>query len=127
MTTLSPTCVFYDGACPLCSREVRHYKKLLLNNKETQTDIDWIDISESRVELESECIKYEDAMRLMHVKDDSGIHQVGLEAVLTLWDRLPYYRRFAQVIRRIPGIHPLLSNIYELTAKHRMKIPGRTK
>ncbi len=33
--------VFFDGACPLCSREVSHYKKRDLHNK-----IEWIDIAQ---------------------------------------------------------------------------------
>ncbi len=124
MTSNSTTCVFYDGACPLCSREVKHYQKLV-QNKGFKNDIDWIDISKSKVELKAECIKYEDAMRLMHIKDGSGVHQVGLDAVLTLWDRLPYYSRVSRFLRRIPGIHPVLVNTYEFFAKHRMKLPGR--
>ena len=123
---ISTTCVFFDGACPLCSREVKHYQKLVLNNG-SENDIDWIDISKSKVELKAECIKYEDAMRLMHIKDGSGVHQVGLDAVLTLWDKLPYYRRLSGFLRSIPSIYPVLANAYAFIAKHRMKLPGRLK
>ena len=34
------TKVFYDGNCPICSREIKLYKQLCLDNK-----VEWYDIS----------------------------------------------------------------------------------
>ncbi|MFT6308343.1 MAG: putative DCC family thiol-disulfide oxidoreductase YuxK, partial [Halioglobus sp.] len=31
--------MFYDGACPLCSREVAHYRRIDTNN-----NVSWLDI-----------------------------------------------------------------------------------
>jgi predicted DCC family thiol-disulfide oxidoreductase YuxK len=122
----SVTCVFYDGACPLCNKEVKLYKKLAANDnirgKYNDADIEWIDISKSQVELKEEGIKYGDAMQLMHVKDASGIHQVGVDAVLTVWDQIPYYRKLSKFLKSIPMLYPLLDRSYRFTAKHRMKI-----
>lgn len=120
------TCVFYDGACPLCRREINLYKKLSLRDG-TSDDIDWIDISKSKDELHSEGIIYEDAMRLIHIKDSSGVHQVGLDGVLTLWDKVPYFLHLSRLIRRFPRFHPMLARSYEFLAKHRMKLPGRRR
>ncbi len=124
------TCVFYDGACPLCSKEVKLYKKLAANEKNRgeydDADIEWIDISKSKVELKEEGIKYADAMQLMHVKDASGVHQVGIDAVLTVWDQIPYYRKLSGFLQKVPALYPLLDKAYRLTARHRMKLP-RTK
>ncbi len=124
---LSITCVFYDGACPLCSKEVKLYKKLAANDKTRgrftdDVDIEWIDISKSKTELKKEGIKYADAMQLMHVKDASGIHQVGIDAVLTVWDQIPYYRKVFKLLKSIPALYPLLDKAYQFTARHRMKI-----
>jgi len=116
------TCVFYDGACPLCRREMNHYKKLAGDE-----NIDWIDISKSQVELKEEGIKYHDAMRVIHIKDESGVHQVGVEAIFTLWDKLPYYRQLSRVLKHATFIHPTLNKAYVFFAKYRMKIPGRLK
>jgi len=122
----SVTCVFYDGACPLCSKEVKLYKKLAANDKlrseYDDTDIEWIDISKSKTELKEEGIKYADAMQLMHVKDASGVHQVGIDAVLTVWDQIPYYRKLSKFLKSIPALHPLLDKAYRFTARYRMKI-----
>jgi predicted DCC family thiol-disulfide oxidoreductase YuxK len=61
-------------------------------------------------------------MQLMHVKDASGIHQVGIDAVMTVWDQIPYYRKLSQSLRSIPLLYPLLDKAYRFTARHRMKI-----
>ena len=118
------TSVFFDGACPLCRREVGIYKKLV-DKENSANEINWVDISQSQEELNQEGIIYEDAMRLIHIKDESGIHQVGLEGMLTLWDKIPYYRYISRGIRHLPITHPLLARVYEFLAKHRMKLPGR--
>lgn len=118
------TCVFYDGACPICRREISHYKKLLIKNQQKH-DIDWIDISKSTVELKKEGIKYEDAMKLIHIRDESGVHQVGIDGIFTLWEKLPYYRGLSWLLQKLPFSHALLSRVYEFVAKHRMKLTGR--
>ncbi len=122
----SITCVFFDGACPLCSKEVKLYKKLAANDKlrgkYDDADIEWIDISKSKTELKEEGIKYADAMQLMHVKDASGVHQVGIDAVLTVWDQIPYYRKLSKVLKSTPALHPLLDKAYRFTAHYRMKL-----
>lgn len=118
------SCVFYDGACPLCRREINHYKKL---SSKQDSQIEWIDISKSRLELEKEGIKYADAMKLIHIKDGSGVHRVGIEAIFTLWDSLPYYRQLSRLLQRATFIHSFLDKAYAFFARHRMKIPGRKK
>ncbi len=117
----SVTCVFFDGACPLCSKEVKLYKKLAANDPD-EVSIEWIDISKSQTELKEEGIKYADAMQLMHVKDASGVHQVGIDAVLTVWDQLPYYRKLSKLLKKAPVIYPLLDKAYCFVAQHRMKL-----
>ena len=117
----SNTCVFYDGGCPLCRREVKLYKHLL-REESVESGIDWIDISKSQDELKEEGIKYQDAMKIIHIKDDFGVHQVGIDAIFTIWDRLPYYRKFSGFLQKIPALNPLLSKSYEFIAKHRMKL-----
>ena len=125
---LAISCVFYDGACPLCSREIKLYKKLTEYDKASgecdDSDIEWIDISKNAVELNAEGIKYADAMKIIHIKDESGVHQVGISAVLTLWDKIPYYRKLSKVLRAIPVVHPFLDKLYRLISDWRLKLRG---
>ncbi len=126
MNKQSITCVFFDGACPLCSKEVKLYKKLAANDKTLgkydDCEIEWIDISKSKTELKEQGIQYADAMQLMHVKDASGTHQVGIDAVLTVWDHIPYYRKLSKFLKSVPALYPLLDKAYRFTARYRLKI-----
>jgi len=108
------TCVFYDGACSLCSREIKLYKSLL-SKESAESGIEWIDISKNKDELKAEGIKYQYAMKLIHIKDSLGVHQVGIDAVFTLWDKIPYYHKLSGFLQKIPVLTPFL-------AKHRMKL-----
>ncbi|HIQ14746.1 MAG TPA: DUF393 domain-containing protein [Leucothrix sp.] len=67
-------------------------------------------------------MKYADAMQLLHVKDASGVHQVGIDAVLTVWDKIPYYRKLSKFLKSIPLLNPLLDKAYRFTARYRMNI-----
>jgi len=122
----STLCVFYDGKCPLCKKEIKRYQALISDESGHQT-IDWIDINENQEALKNECINYDDAMRLIHIKDGTGMHQVGLEGMLTLWDKISYYRVVSHLIRKFPALYPFLSKSYELLAKCRMYFAGRRK
>ena len=124
VTQQTSTCVFYDGACPLCRREINHYKKLVAGNSQ-EFDIAWIDINKSQLELDAEGINYEDAMRIIHIKDASGVHQVGIEAIFSLWDKLPYYQKLSSILKKCTFLHPVLATSYALFAKHRLLLTGR--
>ena len=43
--TPGPLTVYYDGACPLCRREIDFYRR-----RETDTPIDWVDVSRASSE-----------------------------------------------------------------------------
>ena len=107
---------------------IKAYRKLAEHDqakgKNNDADLEWIDISKSKVELKAEGIKYADAMKLIHIKDASGVHQVGISAVLTIWDQIPYYRKLSKLLRAIPVIHPFLDKLYRLVADWRLKLNG---
>ena len=88
------TTMYFDGGCPLCRREVAHYRRL-----DRARRIRWIDIDRHREALEHEGIGYAQAMSRLHVRDRQGITRNGVEAFLALWDDLPGYRWLARGIR----------------------------
>ncbi|MEM7259210.1 MAG: DUF393 domain-containing protein, partial [Pseudomonadota bacterium] len=85
--------MFYDGGCPLCDREVAHYKRLDTANK-----VAWVDIDENTAALKPHGITLEAAMRRLHVTDRNGQLVTGAFAFHTLWRELPYYRWLARVV-----------------------------
>lgn len=59
--------VFFDGGCPLCSREIAHYRGL-----QAFGAINWLDVSVAGVDLASYGITQDQAMRRFHVMDAEG-------------------------------------------------------
>ncbi len=85
--------VFYDGSCPLCSKEIRHYRKL-----KALQPVHWSDISQNRTLLKPFSINHDDAMRVLHVIDPKGNTVRGAAAFVCIWKALPGYRHLARTI-----------------------------
>ncbi len=109
------TLIFYDGGCPLCNREVAHYRRLDRNGR-----IDWIDIHANPRAVASIGVKYEEAMARLHVRDRAGKVQTGIWAFAAVWDALPYYRWLAGLLRAL-RLLPALDLAYTRFARWRFK------
>lgn len=113
--------VFYDGACPLCSREIRHYRKIA-----GQSAIDWVDISlpAQRSILAQYQIDWTTAMKEIHVIDRKGLTLTGAYAFREMWLHLPYYRLLGRLLK-LPLITPLLNTAYGVFARIRWRLIKR--
>jgi len=98
--------VLYDGGCPLCSREINHYRRIAHG-----LPIEWIDVTQPETDLDRFGISREEALQLFHVVDASGTMHVGAQAFTALWAVLPGYRWVAKLCRGL-GVVPLLEFIY---------------
>ena len=98
--------VLYDGGCPLCSREINHYRRIA-----GELPIDWIDVTRPEKDLDRFDLSREEALQLFHVVDANGIMQVGARAFIALWTVLPGYRWLAKLCRGL-GLAPLLESVY---------------
>ena len=101
--------VYYNGACPICGAEVRHYQELAAK---TDAPLDWVDISAEPRALEPWGIDGEGAKRRLYAAAPDGTLTAGVEAFAGLWERLPRYRRLAR-LARTPGVRPLAEALYE--------------
>lgn len=110
--------VFYDGACPLCRREISHYRRLRGAER-----LSWIDISEDQAALDACGLSRESAMARLHVLDAAGHWQTGARGFAELWSHLTGYRRLAGFLRHT-GALPLLDGAYSLFARWRLKSRG---
>ena len=98
--------VLYDGGCPMCSREILHYRRIAGDRP-----IDWIDVTQPEANLAPFGLNREEALRLFHVVDRSGAMQVGARAFMALWAELPGYRWLARVCRGL-RLAPVLEWVY---------------
>jgi predicted DCC family thiol-disulfide oxidoreductase YuxK len=74
------TILFYDGGCPLCSREVRHYRGL-----DRAKRLDYIDINGDRVLLDALGVSFLVAQRRLHVLTRNGLLLDGAFAFAAVW------------------------------------------
>jgi predicted DCC family thiol-disulfide oxidoreductase YuxK len=85
--------VFYDGGCPLCRREIAHYRRL-----RGAADLRWVDVVGEPDNLEKFGLSVEAAMQELHVRDADGRWQRGVDAFLIIWRHLPRYRWLAWLV-----------------------------
>lgn len=109
------TAVFYDGACPLCRREIAHYRKL-----RGATRVSWIDIAHDDASLEAHGLRREVALARFHVRDRAGHWHSGAWAFAELWSNLAGYRWLAAGLRAM-RLLPLLDRAYVHFARWRLR------
>lgn len=107
--------LFFDGGCPLCRREISHYRKI-----DRKQQVEWIDIHTSPEALAPYGIDWNAAMQRIHLIDGSGLVETGARAFVTLWSQLPYYR-FLSMACMIPGVIAIMDFTYRHFARWRWK------
>jgi len=98
--------VLYDGQCPLCSREIAHYRR-----RQGADRIDWLDVTRSDIDPESIGVSREAALARFHVRDTGGSWRTGAAAFVLLWSRLPAYRWLSRLVSGL-GLLPALEWAY---------------
>ncbi len=89
--------VFYDGACPLCRREIGFYK-----NRKGAEAISWIDVSRAARDEVAPGLTKTQAMARFHVMKPGGALVSSGRAFAELWAALPGFRLFGRIARTGP-------------------------
>ena len=118
-TTPKVTC-FHDGECPICNIEINAMKKL-----DKAGNINWVDISQDKTALAEAGLTYKQPMDRMHVIDENNQIKSGVVGFLQVWKQLPYYRRLAPLIERVPLLLPLMEFFYTIFARYRLPLTGK--
>lgn len=111
---MNPT-VFYDGGCPICRREIDHYRKL-----DTHHKVNWRDIHDDPTAVEGSGVSHEVAMARLHVLDRNGRLRSGADAFTVIWEELPGWRHLAKALRSLHLITPL-EWLYRLWLRRRTR------
>lgn len=109
------TTVFYDGGCPLCRREIGHYRRL-----DGAERIEWMDITRDDSLLRSLGIPFDTAMERLHVLRPDGKVATGVHAFAVIWDELPRYRTLARLLRSL-RLLPVLERLYGRFTRWRLR------
>jgi predicted DCC family thiol-disulfide oxidoreductase YuxK len=76
--------VYFDGSCPLCSKEIGAYRKCRGGD-----EIDWVDVSRVPDHDLAPGLSRTDAIRRFHVRLADGTTVSGGAAFAELWAALP--------------------------------------
>jgi len=93
---LAALAVYYDGTCPLCQREIGHYRSL-----QPACAVQWVDVSASSTALPPG-ISRADALARFHVRRPDGTVLSGARAFIELWTHMPGWRWLALPLRVAP-------------------------
>ena len=99
--------VLYDGACPLCRREIGVYRGL-----QSSTPVCFADVSDAAQPLPPGTTR-EQLLARFHVRGGDGRLLSGAQAFLALWAALPGWRWLARV-GRVPGAAWAMERVYRL-------------
>lgn len=107
--------MFYDGGCPMCSREVDLYRRI-----DRRDRIEFVDISRDTHLLQALGVAPDAAMRRLHVLSADGVMTDGVFAFAALWRQLPGLRVLAAILH---GLRLLgsLDRLYERFARARYR------
>ncbi len=111
--------VFYDGSCPLCTREIARWR-----HAPFACDIEWLDITDNDRELLRRGIDPGKAMLELHTQTDSGEIYTSVESYALLLSQLPRWYLLGRFMS-LPIIKPLLTHSYNGLTRLRLKLEGR--
>ena len=92
MTGTGSFTVFYDGACPLCRKEIGFYQR-----QKGAEQVHWQDVSESDGGDVAPGLSCQAALAKFHVMTADGRLLQGGEAFAALWTRLPRFRWLGRI------------------------------
>jgi predicted DCC family thiol-disulfide oxidoreductase YuxK len=95
----------YDGACPLCRREINIYRRLQPN-----TPVCFADVSDPAAPLPGGTTR-EQLLARLHVRAIDGHLLSGAQAFLALWAALPGWRWLARM-GQLPGAAWAMERLY---------------
>ncbi|MEL6298967.1 MAG: DUF393 domain-containing protein [Pseudomonadota bacterium] len=105
--TGNPPIAYYDGACPLCRREIA-----FLEARTEDGALAFEDISKGSGPVAGDLTR-DDAKRRMHVRKADGTIVSGARAFLVMWAAVPAARPFVRILS-IPPFPTLLEGAYRV-------------
>lgn len=114
--------VFYDGACPLCRREMGHYQV-----KDRRHNIDWVNIAGADFHADAYGLDPARVQQVMHARTPEGKVVTEVAAFLAIWKALPngWIVTPLKWFFSIPGMVWVGGFFYRAFARNRYRLTGR--
>lgn len=84
--------VYFDGACPVCSAEIAHYRR-----QPGAQACEWVDAASCPEEALGPALTRDAALRRFHVRRADGRLVDGMRGFAVLWSTLPSTARLGRV------------------------------
>jgi predicted DCC family thiol-disulfide oxidoreductase YuxK len=107
--------IYFDGACPVCSREMRYLRKRDKNNL-----ISFIDVSAENFDPAAYNRTRDDFMKQIHARLPDGKIITGMEVFRQAYNRVGY--GWLLFPTKLPLIKQIADFAYAVFARNRMKI-----
>ncbi len=115
---LYPLTVFYDGACPICAREMAFMQRL---DKKRMLHLS--DFSSPQYDPASTGLSVAELGAVIHAQWDDGTVITGVDVFRAVWQAVGL--GFLTRLSRLPVIDPLVVRAYAWFAKNRLWLTGR--
>ena len=100
--------VFFDGSCPICSKEINFYKM-----RAGADELSWVDVSDEEIPIPIQTRSREELMARFHVLSSSGELVSGGAAFAELWASLPAFKIFGKIFK-LPILRYLIDVGYDI-------------
>jgi predicted DCC family thiol-disulfide oxidoreductase YuxK len=105
--------IFYDGLCPLCTKEINHYRKHPESHR-----IRFVDIASRDFDPTKEGLDSEDVHRSFHVKTPEGSIVKGVDGFVEIWKYLDIFKPLSIAAQSSLG-RPFFNLGYDIFSKVR--------
>lgn len=109
--------VFFDGACPLCVREIKMLRRL-----DRRQRIRFVDIAAEGF-VPPEGLRWDTLMARIHGRLPDGSLVEGVEVFRRLYAAVGLGPVVA--LTRLPGVRQVLDLLYRVFARNRLRLTGR--
>ena len=113
-----PLTVFYDGACPICAREMALMKRLDRTQRLTLLDFSLADFAAPAD------LAVTDLSAVIHAQWADGTVITGVEVFRAIWEAIGL--GFLSRLSRLPLVAPLMVTAYGWFARNRLWLTGRS-
>jgi predicted DCC family thiol-disulfide oxidoreductase YuxK len=91
--------VYFDGGCPVCSREIAVYQ-----SQAGADAVSWVDVSRCDASQLGPDLSRADAMARLHLRRADGSLVSGAEAFTSLWRVLPRWSWLGRLLGTAPAL-----------------------
>ena len=121
--TASPSIqAFFDGACPICSREVAYARR-----RDPNLRVQWVDIAHPGFDAAAYGLDARKVNEALHVRTPDGRVYTGVDAAIQVMRVLhrSFIAKLLLGILKIPGMMFIARIYYRWFARNRYRLTGR--